>query len=515
MFTERRRNLALLGGIVVLALCAGWVAMPNNPGIHVHLGPINVDRDIELRRGLDLQGGLQVLLEADVGPEESVDPGAMEATRAIIEQRVNGLGVSEPLIQLSGGRRVIVELPGIEDPERAIQTFGETGLLEFIDAGFTYLPAETIVRTTEDVAPPAAITPTVTLTPTITGLTPTVVLTTTTSPVPSPAETMAATVTATAPIAVTPSPVLSPTIPVTPTVMPTPEGPVYDTILTGRHLQDAAMGFGQLGQIEITFQLNGEGAALFEGYTRTHVGQVMCIVLDKQVVNCATINEPIPGGGVRITREGGFDPEEAESIVIRLRYGALPIPLRVETNRTVGPTLGEDSLQKSLIAGVIGLGIVILFMLLYYRLPGALADVALIIYAATVLALFKLIPVVLTLPGIAGFILSVGMAVDANILIFERMKEELRLGKGLRLAVEQGFSRAWPSIRDSNFSTLITCAILFWFGSYFGASIVKGFALTLGIGVLVSMFTAIIVSRTFLRLIIDLDVVKHHRWFGV
>ncbi len=510
MFTDRRRTLALLGGIIVLALCAAWVDLPSNPGIHIHLGSINVDRDIELRRGLDLQGGLQVLLEADVPPEESVEPAAMQAVRAIIEQRVNGLGVSEPLIQLSGSRRIIVELPGIADPERAIQTFGETGLLEFIDAGLSYLPPGMVVRTTEEVGPSAPISPTATITPTIEEGTPTLVPATTASLVPSPAETVTATVTATAPITVTPSPVLSPTI-----VAPTPEEPVYETILTGRHLQEANMGFGQLGLIEIYFQLNDEGAALFEDYTRTHVGQVMCIVLDKQVVNCATINEPIPGGGVRITREGGFPPEDAESIVIRLRYGALPIPLRVETNRTVGPTLGEDSLRKSLIAGLIGLSIVVVFMLLYYRLPGALADVALMIYAAIILALFKLIPVVLTLPGIAGFILSVGMAVDANILIFERMKEELRVGKGLRLAVEQGFGRAWPSIRDSNFSTLITCAILFWFGSYFGASIVKGFALTLGIGVLVSMFTAIIVTRTFLRLTIDLDVVKHHGWFGV
>ncbi len=511
MFTARRRTLALLGGIIVLALCAAWVDLPSNPGIHIHLGPINVDRDIELRRGLDLQGGLQVLLEADIPPEESVDAAAMDAARAIIEHRVNGLGVSEPLIQLSGSRRIIVELPGIEDPERAIQTFGETGLLEFIDAGLAYLPPGAIVRTTEEVAPSAPITPTETITPTTMEMTPTVAPTATASLVPSPAEAITATVTATGQITVTPSPVVSPTI-----VAPASEEPIYETILTGRHLQEANMGFGQLGLIEIHFQLNDEGAALFEDYTRTHVGQVMCIVLDKEVVNCATINEPIPGGSVRITRgEGGFAPEEAESIVIRLRYGALPIPLRVETNRTVGPTLGEDSLRKSLIAGVIGLTMVVLFMLLYYRFPGALADVALITYAAIVLALFKLIPVVLTLPGIAGFILSVGMAVDANILIFERMKEELRLDKGLGLAVEQGFSRAWPSIRDSNFSTLITCAILFWFGSYFGASIVKGFALTLGVGVLVSMFTAIIVTRTFLRLIIDLDVVKHHRWFGV
>ena len=493
MFTDRRRTLALLGLIIVLAATAAWIDLPGNPGLHIHVGPINLDRDIELRRGLDLQGGLQVLLEADLPPEETVDSGAMEATRAIIEQRVNGLGVSEPLIQLSGSKRIIVELPGIEDPERAIQTFGETGLLEFIDAGPSFLPAGTVVTTTEQVAPTTPISPTVTVTPT------------TEMGTPSPEPTLTATEAVTA----------TPTVVITPTVPSGPEEPVYQTILTGRHLTGATMGFGELGLIEIHFQLNDEGAALFEQYTSTHVGQQMCIVLDKEIVSCARINERIPGGSVRITREGGFSQEEAESVVIRLRYGALPIPLRVETNRTVGPTLGEDSLQKSLVAGAIGLSTVTLFMLLYYRFPGVLADLALLIYASVVLALFKSIPVVLTLPGIAGFILSVGMAVDANILIFERMKEELRAGKGLRLAVEQGFSRAWPSIRDSNFSTLITCAILFWFGTYFGASVVKGFALTLGLGVIVSMFTAIIVTRTLLRLIIDLDVVKHHRWFGV
>jgi preprotein translocase subunit SecD len=481
VLTDRRRTLALLGCIIVLALAAAWVDLPSNPGIHIHVGPINLDREIELRRGLDLQGGLQVLLEADVPPDELVDPGAMNATRAIIEQRVNGLGVSEPLIQLSGGRRIIVELPGIEDPERAIETFGETGLLEFIDAGRSFLPAGSVVTTTEQLAE------------TVTPETPVPQLT----------------------ITDTESAIATPTVVLTPTLPSEPEGPVYQTILTGRHLTGATAGFGDLGLMEIRFQLDDEGTALFADYTRSSVGQLMCIVLDKQVVSCATINEPIPTGAVRITREGGFSPEEAESIVIRLRYGALPIPLRVETNRTVGPTLGEDSLQKSILAGAIGLTTVALFMLLYYRFPGFLADAALLIYAILVLALFKLIPVVLTLPGIAGFILSVGMAVDANILIFERMKEELRAGKQLRLAVEQGFSRAWPSIRDSNLSTLITCAILFWFGSYFGASVVKGFALTLGIGVIVSMFTAITVTRTFLRMIIDLDVVKHHRWFGV
>ena len=492
MTSDRRRTLAMLGIIIILALSAAWVDLPSNPGLHIHLGPIDIDRDIELRRGLDLQGGLQVLLEADLPADEVIEPGAMEATRVIIEQRVNGLGVSEPLIQLSGSRRVIVELPGIEDPERAIETFGETGLLEFIDAGRTFLPPGMVVTTTEEVGATGPIVPTVTVTPTVgVELTPAATLTDTESLTPTPAAV------------------------ITPTVPSEPEEPAYETVLTGRHLVGATMGFDDLGLLEIRFQLNDDGAVLFAEYTRTHVGQLMCIVLDKEVVSCATINQAIPDGHVRLTREGGFPPEEAESIVIRLQYGALPIPLRVETNRTVGPTLGEDSLQKSLLAGVIGLSTVMLFMLLYYRFPGFLANVALVIYAAVVLALFKLIPVVLTLPGIAGFILSVGMAVDANILIFERMKEELRAGKGLRLAVEQGFSRAWPSIRDSNFATLITCAILFWFGSYFGASVVKGFALTLGIGVVISMFTAIIVTRTFLRLIIDLDVVKHHRWFGV
>jgi preprotein translocase subunit SecD len=494
VLTDRRRTVALLGCIIVLALAAAWVDLPGNPGIHIHVGPINVDRDLELRRGLDLQGGLEVLLEADLPAEEAVDASAMEATRSIIEQRVNGLGVSEPLIQLSGSRRIIVELPGIEDPERAIETFGQTGLLEFIDAGYEYLIAGEVVTTTEGLAAGTEVTPTVTVTPT--------------EEIP-----LATPVTTTASITATPE--LTPTVTVTPSVSTETEGKVYQTILTGRHLTEAAMSFDDLGLIEIHFELNDEGAALFGTYTAENVGQLLCIVLDKEVVSCATIQQAIPDGKVRITREGGFPIEEAQDIVIRLRYGALPIPLRVETSRTVGPTLGEDSLQKSLLAGLIGLTTVIVFMLLYYRFPGFLADVALVIYAVLVVALYELIPVVLTLPGIAGFILSVGMAVDANILIFERMKEELRADKGLRLAVEQGFSRAWPSIRDSNFSTLITCAILFWFGSYFGASVVKGFALTLGLGVVVSMFTAIIVTRTFLRLIIDLDVVKHHRWFGV
>lgn len=480
-----RRNLLLLGGIIILAAVAIWVDLPTNPGIHIHLGPIQIDRDIEVRQGLDLQGGMQVLLEADVPPDEPVDRQAIAAAKVIIEKRVDGLGVSEPLIQLQGTRRIIVELPGLKNPEEAITAFGKTGLLEFIHAGRIYLPPGSLVQTTEEVVGP--------------------------SMEATPTATVEATPTLTATITVTPAETA--TEPPAPTA--TPEERIFETIMTGRNLKSANLTVDDYNQIQITFALDEEGTQIFAGYTAENVGQVMCIVLDKEVVSCATIKSVIPRGEVLLTREGGFAPTEAESIVIRLRYGALPIPLRIETHREVGPTLGEDSVRKSTLAGTIGLSMVVAFMLIYYRLPGLLADLALGIYAAVALALFKLIPVVLTLAGIAGFILSVGMAVDANILIFERLREELRAGKGLRLAVEQGFSRAWPSIRDSNLSTLITCAILFWLGSYFGASIVKGFAVTLAIGVVVSMFTAITVTRTFLCLVMDLDIAKTHWWFGV
>ena len=191
--------------------------------------------------------------------------------------------------------------------------------------------------------------------------------------------------------------------------------------------------------------------------------------------------------------------EEAESLAIQMRYGALPIPLKVVDVRTIGASLGQDSVDRSLQAGIVGGALVLLFMVLLYRLPGLLADFALAIYVTLNLAMYKLLPVTLTLPGIAGFILSIGMAVDANILIFERMKEELRSGRSLRLAVETGFSRAWPAIRDGNLSTLISCAVLYWFGNNFGASVVKGFAITLAVGVLLSMFTAFFVTRTFMR----------------
>jgi preprotein translocase subunit SecD len=244
------------------------------------------------------------------------------------------------------------------------------------------------------------------------------------------------------------------------------------------------------------------------------VGGYLAIVLDKTVISTPRVNTPITGGSGLIS--GDFDQEEANKLSVQLRYGSLPVPLKVIETRAIGPTLGQDSLQKSLKAGAIGMGIVILFMALYYRLPGVVADFALITYALLTFALFKLIPVTLTLPGIAGFVLSIGMAVDANVLIFERLKEELKQGKSLHYAIDLAWNRAWPSIRDSNISTLITCAILFWFGSTFGASLIKGFAVTLALGVGVSLFTAVTVTRTYLHIVMDnIKLSDRHEWFGL
>jgi len=240
----------------------------------------------------------------------------------------------------------------------------------------------------------------------------------------------------------------------------------------------------------------------------------MGIVLDGRVISSPVIRDAITSGSGVIS--GDFTSENANKLALQLRYGALPVPLSVVNSRTIGPTLGQDSVRLSMLAGAIGFSTVALFMVLYYRLPGLVAVLALAMYAAITFSLFKLIPVTLTLPGIAGFVLSVGVAVDANILIFERMKEELRDGRNINFALEEGFRRAWPSIRDSNISTIITCTILFWFGSSFGASIVKGFALTLAIGVGVSMFTAIVATRTFLHAFLgNLDLEKRKGLLGV
>jgi preprotein translocase subunit SecD len=237
-------------------------------------------------------------------------------------------------------------------------------------------------------------------------------------------------------------------------------------------------------------------------------------VVDKRVISTPVINQPITSGSGVIS--GDFTYETANNLAIQLRYGSLPIPLKVVEVRTVGPTLGQDSLRRSMVAGLIGFTIVILFMALYYRLPGLTADIAILVYALIAFAIFRFIPVTLTLPGVAGLMLSTGSALDANILIFERIKEELRAGKTLQQAVDLGWKRAWPSIRDSNIATLITSAILFWFGSTYGATIVKGFSITLFLGVMVSVFTALVVTRVLMETVVAYFKSKNfERWFGI
>jgi preprotein translocase subunit SecD len=442
--SQRYINLIL---ILVLLAAVIWVALPSNPGIK--LGQF--ERSLETVLGLDLQGGMQVLLEVPEGV--SVDAQSMRDARQILENRSNGLGVSEVTLQVAGDRRIVGEFPGVTDTEQVVAVLKQTGLLEFVDFGDNPPAEGTIIRTDyyESGAQAAA------------------------------------------PIGA--------------------DEQVYHTVMTGALLSSVGVTTDPLGNYIIAFSLKPEGRQIFADHTTANVNRVLGIVLDKEVISTPVINSPITEGEGII--QGNFTSETANSLAIQLRYGSLPVPLELVETRLIGATLGQDSLNKSMQAGIIGFGLVILFMIIYYRLPGALAIAAILNYALIVLALFKFIPVTLTLPGIAGFLLSTGGALDANILMFERLKEELRSGRTLRQATDLAWKRAWPSIRDSNVATLITSLILFWFGSAYGATIVKGFALTLALGMMVSLFSAIFVTRTLLA--VSVDIVKpenQYKWFG-
>ncbi len=479
--------------ILLIIAAAAWILLPENPGIHI----ASWEKDFKVVQGLDLQGGLRVLLEADLPQTTEIQADQLDTAASIIEKRVNALGVTEPIVQVAGTRRILVELPGIGDPEEAVATIKETGLLEFIEMNiedvYTLAPGQRLKTDFGlDVTEPAAD-ETATPTPADDAAQPTP---TEENATPTASEDAAQ-----------PTPSGGETVDLA-------EEKIYHTVLTGAELENAGVSRDQVGSISVGLAFTDEGAKIFADYTATHIGEILGIVLDKQLISYPRITQAIPEGNASIS--GNFTLDEANNLAVQLRYGSLPIPLKVVENKTVGPTLGQDSLQKSTVAGLVGLGVVMAFMILYYRLPGFLADLALLCYATITFALFKAIPVTLTLPGIAGFVLSIGVAVDANVLIFERLKEELRSGRSLRTAIDLGFSRAWPSIRDSNISTLITCLILYWFGNTFGASIVKGFSITLALGVLVSLFTAITVTRTFLHIVLDnIRFAEHPRWFGV
>jgi preprotein translocase subunit SecD len=439
--------------IVLLVAFSLWVDLSNKLLVY---NPFNdtplVERNVQTQLGLDLRGGLQALLEADVPAETKVTSEELLNAKNILQNRANALGVSEVVMQTAGDRRIVAEFPGITNPEEVVAALKQTALLEFVDMSSTPVAEGTTIDTDFGVQNPPAT---------------------------------------------------------------TPDGkPIYHTVMTGSGLQTATVTRGQTGDYAISFTLKSDSTKLFGDYTTANQGKYLGIVLDKVVVSAPVIQTPIKDGQGQIS--GKFTQEAAQTLAVQLRSGALPIPIKVVESRTVGPTLGEESLRKSVTAGLIGLIVVVLFMGIYYRLPGVVADLALVCYALFSIMLFKTIPVVLTLPGIAGFILSVGMAVDANVLIFERLKEELRHGRNLQQAIDLAWTRAWPSIRDSNTSTLITCAILFIFGNTFGASIVKGFSVTLALGVLVSLFTAITVTRTFLHTLLDrIKLADHPRWFGL
>ncbi len=407
-----------------------------------------------LRLGLDLRGGSQLLYLADLTKKDpSVsDEQAMASAITKIQRRVNEFGAAEPVIQKQGEDRILVQLPGVKDISRAVKFIGDTGLLYF---------REMEVDSTG-------------------------------SPVLDSQgyytfKEEAATATAT-------------------------DG--SERPLTGQYLKSAGQDFDEYGAPIVVFEWNSEGAHLFEQITSRNLQKPLAIAVDEEVISAPIVSAVISTRG---QIEGQFTVDEATDLVNKLNSGALDVPLEIIDQRDVDATLGSDSIRKSLIAAGVGLILLIIFMLIYYRFPGLLACLSLLIYGTILLAVFDVFSaqLTLTLPGIAAFILSFGMAVDANVLIFERLKEELRAGRSLPAAVEIGFSRAWSAIRDSNVTTFIACIILFWLGGTFGAFMVRGFALTLSIGVALSMFTAIVVTRTFLRVAVTTGKVTNLRLYGV
>jgi preprotein translocase subunit SecD len=410
---------------------------------------------IDTRLGLDLQGGLRGEYRAIPTADHAVSAGDLETIRTIIENRINQYGVAEPLVQTQGSDRIVVEIPGVTNEQDVRKLIGSTGRLDFvpIPKGQTGISQGTILGTS---------------------------------------------------------------LPGCPTDLKTITTPCV--LFSGDQIETASAGFtGTTNQRAVDFTLKGPGAALFDKFAAiafagndSPSNEQFAIVLDGAVVSAPSVNARSFGGKGQIS--GSFtNSSEVNSLVTVLKYGALPLSVEEVSFSKISATLGLDFLQQSILAGAIGIALVFIFMLLHYRLPGLVACLALIYYSMVVYAIFRLVPVTLTLAGVAAFVLSVGMAVDANILIFERTKEELRSGKTLVSAIEAGFNRAWNSIFDSNMSSIITASILF----YFGSATIRGFALVLIIGVLVSMFTAVTLSRQMLRFVVHQPWARKARYFGV
>ena len=410
-----------MGKLTKGAICLRWDSFGKFSGIAVaillafavYIAPLSNS----IKQGLDLQGGTHIVLEAVDTPDAKVNDDAVNRVVKIIERRVNELGLTEPIIQRQGARRIIVELPGIKDPEKAIAMIGKTALLEFRD-------------------------------------------------------------------------------------------PQNNTVLTGKDLKDSKAHMDGSSRPLVAIEFSEAGTKKFADLTSKFVGQPIAILLDNEVLTKPVVNEPITGGKAVIT--GNRSMEEAEHLAILLRSGSLPVKVNIVENRTVGPTLGQDSKDKSVKAFAVGVIGILIFMCLFYRVSGFIANISLLLYVMLLLVAMKMLNATLTLPGIAGIILSMGMAVDANVLIFERFKEEVRAGKTLRSAMDSGFSRAFTTIFDSNITTLFVAAVLF----YLGAGPIKGFAVTLAIGIVLSMFTAITVTKYMLKFFIASNVVKNSKFFG-
>ncbi len=545
----------VFAGVLILAIFFFGVAWPKFPDGWPASGFFN---QFYPHLGLDLQGGTHLVYQADTSQlGESEKSAAVEGVRDVIERRVNAYGVAEPVVQTTrsgSDYRVIVELAGVTDVNQAIKLIGETPLLEFKELDKTQPAQPTAEKTTselgkfnddqrkkaedilkqalagvnfEQLAKDNSEDPGSTANGGDLGFAkkgafvpefdavlfdklkdgeiyPEIVETAFGYHVIKRVESRTA---EDGSLEVRGEHILKKIA----TADNNNNLNWIPTQLTGKQLKRATVTFtGQTNMPVVSLTFNTEGAQLFDEITGRNIGNQVGIFLDNELISAPTVQAQISGGQAEIT--GNFSLEEAKMLAQRLNAGALPVSIQLISQQTVGATLGKISLEKSLYAGLIGLILVAVFMILYYRLPGLIAVCALIIYTVLALGLFELIPVTLTLAGIAGFILSIGMAVDANVLIFERLKEELRDGESLATAINHGFSRAWLSIRDSNVSSLITTFILFWFGS----SIIKGFALTLGLGILISMFSAIFVSRIFLKLIIQNKTIANAHWlFGV
>jgi protein-export membrane protein SecD len=474
--------------ILLLAAAALYIDLPQGSKINLTKLKIPYSQTFSTHLGLDLQGGSELEYQADFSGIGSTDQAdALAAVRDTIERRVNSFGVAEPLVEVTGNDKITIELPGIKDINDAIAQIGATPTLNF---------------EVQNPNPSASSTPTV-------GANGQVTVDANSQWLP--------------------------------------------TGLSGKQLERATVDLQQgtgLDQVAVDLQFDSDGTKLFSQITSANVGKPVAIFLDGQLLSAPTVQQAITDGTAVIT--GNFTVDQAKQLATSLNSGALPVPIHLISQQTVGATLGQSSVQKSVEAGIIGIILIILFMIMYYRFPGFLAVCALLVYGLVAFAVFKigisftavilvglffflgltvnawwgalallsyiillfaggLSPVTLTLAGIAGFILSIGMAVDANILIFERVKEEIRAGKDIHKAVQDGFTRAWPSIRDSNISSLITTIILYTFGD----PSIKGFAITLGIGILISMFTAITVTRTFLRLFLGNSILTHPWLFGV